>query len=244
MTILHIADLVCPLFVPISLPHLPVSLLLCQWGLGDPSRRQPTVISKTHPTHLLVGLGNGNLHVYGLNFAHGLATVGEQKLISLGSTKPVFIAPFRLPPEEGGTDKQNVLACGSRPVVLYWENGRLKHSPLVRKVRVSHMVYIVASGLGVSKHRGLSQRALLTPMISLPRSYSQQQQNETGRSISQAYLLGGSVTSRNWISRQHVFLFVFQRNNSSSIRCLDTIWTRKSSVHCSSFAAKCSWCWL
>jgi DNA damage-binding protein 1 len=133
VSIVHAAELMRPLLSSISLPHLPVSLLLCQFGFDSTSRRRPIGHSKNHPTHILVGLGDGNLHVYSLDAVDGVANVGEQRVIPLGSTKPVSITPIS-PLQSAGVSEQCVLASGSRPIVLYWDNGRLKHSPLVRKV--------------------------------------------------------------------------------------------------------------
>lgn len=134
VSVLHAAELTRPFLPTISLPHLPISLLLCQFGLGSASRRRPIGHSKNHPTHILIGLGDGNLHVYGLDVVDGLAVVGEQRLISLGLTRAVFLTPIYPPPKEGNVTEQNVLASGSRHIVLYWDSGRLKYSPLVRKV--------------------------------------------------------------------------------------------------------------
>ncbi|KAF8526426.1 CPSF A subunit region-domain-containing protein [Gautieria morchelliformis] len=133
VSIVHAAELMRPFLPSLSLPHLPVSLLLCQFGLGGASRRRPIGHSKNHPTHLLAGLGDGNLHVYGLDVVDNLANVCEQRLIPLGSTKPVFMTSFRPLQMDSGVSEHSVLASGSRPVVLYWDNGRLKHSALVRK---------------------------------------------------------------------------------------------------------------
>lgn len=131
---MYTSDLKRALLPPIPLSHLPVSLLLVQFGHEGTGRRRPTSHLKNHPTHLLIGSGDGNLHTYCLDIANGIVSIGEQKLIPLGPTKPVFVTPFRPWSEQGGVGEQSVLACGTRPVVLYWENSRLKHSPLVRKV--------------------------------------------------------------------------------------------------------------
>jgi hypothetical protein len=141
--IIHAAELMRPFLPSLSLPHLPVSLLLCQFGLDSTNRRRPVGHSKNHPTHLLVGLGDGNLHVYGLDVVDNLAKVCEQRLIPLGSTKPVFMTPFRPLQRDGGVSNHIVLASGSRPVVLYWDSGRLKHSALVRKVSAVLPVHVV-----------------------------------------------------------------------------------------------------
>lgn len=141
--VVHAAELTRPLLPSIPLPHLPVSLLLCQFGLVSASRRRPIGHTRNHPTHILVGLGDGNLHVYSLNVVNDLANVGEQRLIPLGLTRPVFMTSFRSLPMEGCVSEQSILASGSRPVVLYWDGGRLKHSPLVRKVSVTLYPYAV-----------------------------------------------------------------------------------------------------
>lgn len=131
--VMHTAELMRPFLPSISLPHLPVSLLLCQFGLGSTGRRRSNGHSKNHPSHILVGLGDGTLHVYGVDVVDGVANVGEQRVIPLGSTKPVFMTPVG-PLQSTSVNELCVLASGSRPVVLYWDSGRLKHSPLVRKV--------------------------------------------------------------------------------------------------------------
>jgi hypothetical protein len=117
----------------IPLPHLPVSLLLGQFGLEGTNRRPPTEHSKTYPSHLLIGLGDGNLHVLSLNFVQYVANVMEQKVIPLGTTRPVFLSTFRLSIDGVNVGAQCIMAHGTIPAVLYWDNGRLKHS-LIRKV--------------------------------------------------------------------------------------------------------------
>ncbi|GJJ09699.1 hypothetical protein Clacol_003923 [Clathrus columnatus] len=119
-------DLVHPVITPIVVPHLPVSLLLCRFGMNSSDAPE------TFPTHLFIGLGDGNLHVYGLNIPEGKTNPGDPKVIPIGSTRPVYLAPFRTPAQQSGS-LYNVLACGSMPTILYWETGRLKLSPLVPK---------------------------------------------------------------------------------------------------------------
>lgn len=133
VTIVQMADLMSTVLPPTPMPHLPVSLLLSQFTPEESDRRRPIGYSKNHPTHLLVGLGDGNVHAYSLNFAPGQATIVDDKLIPLGSTRPAILVPIRT--SLGSNDNQRcVFVSGGIPAVLYWHNGRLKHSPLVRKV--------------------------------------------------------------------------------------------------------------
>ncbi|KAF8516138.1 CPSF A subunit region-domain-containing protein [Hysterangium stoloniferum] len=131
--IVKTVDLMRVALLPIPLPHLPVSIILCQFGLEGKNRRKSVSSSRNYPSHLLVGLGDGNLHVYSLNFLEYDANVMDQKVIPLGSTRPVFLSSFHHSIDDVKVGEQCIVACGTVSAVLYWDNGRLKHSPLVRK---------------------------------------------------------------------------------------------------------------
>lgn len=121
-------NLVSTVIPPIIVPQLPVSLLLCQFGASDSLNGVGGF-----PTHLLIGLGDGNLHVHGLSIPDGQMRLEDYKVIPVGSTRPVYLTPFRTSAQQANNCSYNVLAYGAMPTILYWDNKRLKHSPLVPK---------------------------------------------------------------------------------------------------------------
>lgn len=123
------------------MPHLPVSVLLCQFGQDAAGKRRTSGYSKNQPSELLVACGDGSVYAYSLTFAEGRASITDQKVIHLGSTRPAFLFPIQT--HLGNTLGQKcVLASGTVPVVIYYSNGRLKHSPLIRKVRHIRFIFV------------------------------------------------------------------------------------------------------
>ncbi|KAH8114589.1 mono-functional DNA-alkylating methyl methanesulfonate N-term-domain-containing protein, partial [Phellopilus nigrolimitatus] len=97
---------------PVSLPHLPRSLLL--YDFGDKS-------SDPHP-HLMVGLADGS--VFSFPFAKG--KLEEKKVVALGGS-PVFLSSCSI------DGKPAILASGTRSVLFYWTKDTLGHSPILLK---------------------------------------------------------------------------------------------------------------
>ena len=87
------------------LPHAPRSVLLWKFGAKNTSR-----------LHALVGTANGNLLIAKLEVEGATLNVKTRRTLSLG-TRPVEIESF------SGTG-ENVMACGSRAIVLSWEEDR------------------------------------------------------------------------------------------------------------------------
>ncbi len=91
--------------------HLPRSVLLHTFGDTQP--------------YLLAGLANGTLVAYELD-NRTLEPKGK-RVMSLGNL------PLTLTPCRHGSEKPVVFVSGSRPAVLFLDNGRLHHSPIVLK---------------------------------------------------------------------------------------------------------------
>lgn len=88
-----------------GLSHAPRSVLLWKFGAKNTSR-----------LHALVGTVNGNLLIAKLEVQGPNINVRMRRTLSLG-TRPVDI--------EGFSDtSENVMACGSRAIVLSWEEDR------------------------------------------------------------------------------------------------------------------------
>jgi hypothetical protein len=88
-----------------GLPHAPRSVLLCKFGAKNISR-----------LHALVGTVNGNLLIAKLDVQSWNLSVKTRRTLDLGA-RPVDI--------EGLTGTgENVIACGSRAIVLSWEEDR------------------------------------------------------------------------------------------------------------------------
>ena len=88
-----------------GLSHAPRSVLLWKFGADDTSR-----------LHALVGTANGNLLIAKLEVQGPNLDIKSRRTLSLG-TRPVDIEGF------SGTG-EHVMSCGSRAIVLSWEEDR------------------------------------------------------------------------------------------------------------------------
>ena len=107
----HIGDIT-------GLPHAPRSVLLWKFGADDTSR-----------LHALVGTANGNLLIAKLEVHGPQLNIKSRRTLSLG-TRPVDIEGF------SGTG-EHVMTCGSRAIVLSWEEDRER----IAYHRISTKVY-------------------------------------------------------------------------------------------------------
>lgn len=126
-------------FAP-SEPHLPRSLLF--YTFGDIS------------LFLLVGLADGTLVVYELN--HTTFRVKGQRNLVLGHM------PLRLTPCKYGPNRHVVFVSGSRPAIVFLENGRLHHSPIGLKVRAVTELTSCSLQSDLHAKRAFLQRACWT----------------------------------------------------------------------------------
>jgi hypothetical protein len=103
-----------------GIPHAPRSVLLWKFGAKNTSR-----------LHALIGTANGNLVIAKLEVQGPNLNVKARRTLSLG-IRPVAI--------EGFSDTgENVIACGSRAIVLSWEEDRerIAYHRISTKVRLS-----------------------------------------------------------------------------------------------------------
>ncbi|EJC97967.1 uncharacterized protein FOMMEDRAFT_162310 [Fomitiporia mediterranea MF3/22] len=99
--------------VPVVMPHLPRSLLLCDFSEEE---------SKPH-RYLMVGLANGT--VVSMPFAEK-GVLGEKKFFGLGGA-PVSLSRCEV------NDKPAVFASGARSALFYRSKDTLSHSPVLIK---------------------------------------------------------------------------------------------------------------
>ena len=111
-------------FAP-SEAHLPKSLLFHTFGDTTP--------------FLLVGLVDGTLVVYELD--HTTFQVKGRRNLVLGHM------PLRLTPCKHGSNQHVVFVSGSRPAIVFLENGRLQHSPIGLKAWTTLGLYSPVRGL-------------------------------------------------------------------------------------------------
>jgi len=103
-----------------GLSHAPRSVLLWKFGAKNTSR-----------LHALIGTANGNLLIAKLDVEGASLNVKPRRTLSLG-TRPVDV--------EGFSDTgEHVVACGSRAIVLSWEEDResIAYHRISTKVRAS-----------------------------------------------------------------------------------------------------------